>query len=288
MTPFLGEVFGTMILIIFGGGVVAGVVLKHSKAEASGWIVVTFGWAMGVAMAIYAVGQFSGAHINPAVTISLAVIGEFPWSRVPGYVLAQILGAFIGAVVVWLHYYPHWEKTESQAAKLAVFSTDPAIIHTPSNLMSEIIGTFVLVLGVLAIGANEFTQGLNPLIIGLLILAIGLSLGGTTGYAINPARDLGPRLAHHLLPVAGKGGSNWKYAWVPIVGPLIGGVAGGLFYRYVFIEGSPLALAIALVVVLTCLIIEFVFAKRWTRLHPSSPRISAIGTPSTSDASGRD
>ncbi|TFH85105.1 aquaporin family protein [Billgrantia azerbaijanica] len=262
MTPFLGEVFGTMILIIFGGGVVAGVVLQQSKAEASGWIVITFGWGLGVAMAIYAVGQFSGAHINPAVTLGLAVIGEFPWARVPAYVLAQAIGAFLGAVVVWLHYYPHWERTSSQEAKLAVFCTAPAVPHTPSNLMSEIIGTFVLVLGVLAIGANEFTEGLNPLIIGLFILAIGLSLGGTTGYAINPARDLGPRLAHCLLPIAGKGGSNWKYAWVPVVGPLIGGVAGALFYRHVFISGSTLAMLLALAVIVACLFGEYLFVRR--------------------------
>ena len=267
MTPFLGEIFGTMILIIFGGGVVAGVLLKHSKAEASGWIVITFGWGLGVAMAIYAVGAISGAHINPAVTLGLAVIGEFPWAKVPIYVLGQLIGAFLGAVVVWLHYYPHWEKTKSQGAKLAVFCTDPAIEHTPSNLMSEIIGTFVLVLGILAIGANEFTEGLNPLIIGLFILAIGLSLGGTTGYAINPARDLGPRLAHCLLPIAGKGGSNWKYAWIPVVGPLIGGVAGGLFYRHVFVEGSTLALMVALTVIVAALGVDFVVEKRWSTRH---------------------
>ncbi|AXY41311.1 MIP/aquaporin family protein [Halomonas sp. JS92-SW72] len=264
MTPFLGEIFGTMILIIFGGGVVAGVLLKHSKAEASGWIVITFGWGLGVAVAIYAVGGISEAHINPAVTLGLAVIGEFPWARVPVYVLGQLIGAFTGAVVVWLHYYPHWEKTESQGAKLAVFCTEPAIDHTPSNLMSEVIGTFVLVLGVLAIGANEFTEGLNPLIIGLFILAIGLSLGGTTGYAINPARDLGPRLAHFLLPIAGKGGSNWKYAWIPVVGPLVGGVAGALFYRHVFINGSTPAMMIALAVILACLSVDLVVEKRWS------------------------
>lgn len=269
MTPFLGELFGTMILIIFGGGVVAGVVLKRSKAEASGWIVITFGWGLGVAMAIYAVGQFSGAHINPAVTVGLAVIGEFPWRMVPLYVLAQLIGAFLGAVVVWLHYYPHWQATQDQGAKLAVFCTDPAIPHTPSNLMSEIIGTFVLVLGVLAIGANEFTQGLNPLVIGLFILAIGLSLGGTTGYAINPARDLGPRLAHFLLPIAGKGRSNWTYAWIPVVGPLIGGAAGGLFYRHVFIDGSTLAMSLALAVIVACLAVDFIVERRWTKRHPA-------------------
>lgn len=249
MTPFLGELIGTMILIIFGGGVVAGVVLKGSKAEASGWIVITLGWGLGVAMAIYTVGQFSGAHINPVVTVSLAAIGEFPWRLVPLYVIAQLIGAFVGALVVWLHYFPHWEATEDADAKLAVFCTAPAIAHAPANLISEIIGSFVLVLGVLAIGANTFSEGLNPLIIGLLIVAIGLSLGGTTGYAINPARDLGPRLAHFLLPIAGKGGSHWKYAWVPVVGPLLGGIAGALFYRHVFIENSGLAVGVALGIV---------------------------------------
>ncbi|MDN3555448.1 MIP/aquaporin family protein [Halomonas maura] len=263
MTPFLGEIFGTMILIIFGGGVVAGVLLKRSKAEASGWIVITLGWGLGVAMAIYAVGGVSGAHINPAVTLGLAVIGEFPWAEVPVYVLGQLIGAFLGAVMVWLHYYPHWERTESQEAKRAVFCTDPAIDHPPSNLMSEIIGSFVLVLGILAIGANEFTEGLNPLIIGLFILAIGLSLGGTTGYAINPARDLAPRLAHCLLPIPGKGGSNWKYAWIPVVGPLVGGVAGALFYRHVFLDGSRLGLMIALAAIVVALGIDFVIEKRW-------------------------
>jgi len=270
MSPFLGEIFGTMILIIFGGGVVAGVLLKHSKAAAGGWIVITFGWGLGVAMAIYAVGQISGAHINPAVTVSLAVIGEFPWSRVPIYLLGQMIGAFLGAVIVWLHYYPHWEATEDKAAKLAVFCTDPAIRHWPSNLLSEIIGSFVLVLGILSIGANTFTDGLNPLIIGLLILAIGLSLGGTTGYAINPARDLAPRLAHWLLPIAGKGDSNWKYAWIPVVGPLIGGVAGGLFYRHVFVDGSSLAMAIALAVIVVCLALDVIVERRWSHRHAGS------------------
>ncbi|WP_227370740.1 MIP/aquaporin family protein [Halomonas sp. M20] len=272
MTPFLGELFGTMILIIFGGGVVAGVVLKRSKAEASGWIVITFGWGLGVAMAIYAVGDISGAHINPAVTVGLAVIGEFSWALVPAYISGQMIGAFIGAVVVWLHYYPHWQVTEDKDAKLAVFCTDPAIPHTPSNLMSEIIGTFVLVLSVLAIGANEFTEGLNPLIIGLLVLAIGLSLGGTTGYAINPARDLGPRLAHFLLPVAGKGGSNWKYAWIPVVGPLIGGASGGLFYQHVFVDGSALGMAIALIAILACLSTDFIAERWWSKRHALPPK----------------
>jgi glycerol uptake facilitator protein len=234
MSAFLGEVIGTMILIIFGGGVVAGVVLKGTKSENSGWIVITMAWGLGVATAVYAVGGISGAHLNPALTIGLALIGEFAWSQVPSYIVAQMIGAFIGATLVWLHYYPHWKETKDQGAKLAVFSTGPAIRHTPANLFSEILGTFVLVMGILAIGANQFTEGLNPLIVGFLIVVIGLSLGGTTGYAINPARDLAPRIAHFLLPIAGKGSSDWKYSWIPVVGPIIGGGLGALFYAAVF------------------------------------------------------
>ncbi|WP_338787825.1 MIP/aquaporin family protein [Metabacillus sp. FJAT-53654] len=244
MSPFLGEVIGTMILIIFGGGVVGGVVLNKSKAQNSGWIVITMGWGFAVAFGAYAVGSVSGAHLNPAVTIGFASIGEFPWADVPAYVAAQIIGAFIGATIVWLYYYPHWKATEDQGAKLAVFSTDPAIPHTPSNLISEVLGTAILVFGLLSIGANEFTEGLNPIIVGFFITAIGLSLGGTTGYAINPARDLGPRIAHFLLPIAGKGTSNWKYAWIPVVGPILGGVLGAQFHQALFVSGSINALYI--------------------------------------------
>lgn len=234
MSAFMGELIGTMLLIIFGSGVVAGVVLNKTKSQDAGWIVVTMGWGLGVAIAVYAVGNVSGAHLNPAVTIGLAVIGEFPWSDVSKYILAQMIGAFLGATIVWIHYLPHWEETKDQATKLAVFSTGPAISNTWANLMSEIIGTFVLVFSILAIGTNEFTQGLNPLIVGFLIVAIGLSLGGTTGYAINPARDLGPRIAHFLLPIAGKGDSDWKYAWIPVVGPIIGGIIGAFCFSSLF------------------------------------------------------
>lgn len=235
MSAFVGEVVGTMILIILGGGVVGGVTLNKSNAKDSGWIVITMGWGLAVAIAVYAVGQISGAHINPAVTLGLAIAGNFPWSKVPEYILAQMIGAFLGACIVYLHYLPHWRATEDKATKLGVFSTGPAIPHTFSNLLSEIIGTFVLVLGLQAIGANKFTEGLNPLIVGFLIVAIGLSLGGTTGYAINPARDLGPRIAHALLPIVGKGDSNWGYAWIPVVGPILGGMFGALFYNAVFL-----------------------------------------------------
>ncbi|GKV66266.1 MULTISPECIES: MIP/aquaporin family protein [unclassified Sporosarcina] len=254
MTPFVGELIGTMILIIFGGGVVGGVVMKKSKAEGAGWIVITVGWGLAVAMGVYAVGGVSGAHLNPAVTVGLATIGDFAWADVPMYIVAQMLGAIAGAVIVYLQYLPHWKETEDKEAKLAVFATSPAIRHPLSNLTSEIIGTFVLLLGLLSIGANEFTEGLNPLIVGALIIAIGVSLGGTTGYAINPARDLGPRIAHFFLPISGKGTSDWGYAWIPIVGPVLGGAFGALFYRQFFIRENSLAFWIVGAIVLAVLL----------------------------------
>ncbi len=237
MSPFIGEVIGTMILIIFGSGSVANVLLSKSKAQNSGWIVIATGWGLGVAMAIYVAGQFSGAHINPAVTIGLAAAGEFPWADVPLYIIGQMVGAFIGAVLVYLHFLPHWKETESADFKLAVFCTGPQIRKPASNLLTEIIGTFILVLGVMGIVANGYPDGWNPLVVGFLVWAIGLSLGGPTGYAINPARDLGPRIAHALLPIPGKRDSDWEYSWVPIVGPIIGGVLGGLFYVWSLTTG---------------------------------------------------
>lgn len=233
MSPYLAEFIGTLILILLGDGVVAGAVLKGTKSENSGWIVIVITWGLTVALAIYAVGSYSGAHINPAVTIALAFNGSFPWDQVPGYCLAQLLGAFTGAVLVWIHYLPHWKGTEDQSAKLAVFCTAPAIRNTLSNFISEFIGTMVLVLGLLFIGANSFADGLNPLIVGVLISTIGFGLGGTTGFAINPARDLGPRIAHFLLPIAGKGTSDWSYSWIPVLGPIAGGVAGALIYQLI-------------------------------------------------------
>jgi len=230
MTNFLAELIGTAMLLLLGNGVVAGVVLRGTKNENAGWIVITFGWALAVTFAIFAVGGLSGAHINPAVTISLAVAGDFDWALVPEYVAGQLCGAFLGAALVYLHYLPHWGRTEDQGAKLAVFCTAPAVRHTTGNFISEFIGTAVLMFGLMAIGANRFAEGLNPIVVGALVLAIGLSLGGTTGYAINPARDLGPRLAHALLPIPGKGSSDWGYAWIPVVAPLAGGVAGTLAY----------------------------------------------------------
>src|ERR671912_2112601 len=234
MTAYIGEFIGTMILIILGDGVVAGVLLRNSKAENSGWIVITFGWGMAVAIAVYCVGQFSTAHINPAVTIGLAASGQFDWALVPGYIIAQFIGAFIGAVIVWLAYLAHWGETEDEGLKLGVFCTAPAIYNTPANVITEIIGTFVLVFGVLGIFGNDLAPGLAPLLVGLLVLGIGLSLGGPTGYAINPARDLGPRIAHAVLPIAGKGGNDWGYAWIPVVGPIIGGILGGVLFTLLF------------------------------------------------------
>ncbi|PPA71981.1 MIP/aquaporin family protein [Jeotgalibacillus proteolyticus] len=274
MGGFLAEIIGTAILIVFGAGVCANVNLKKSFAFNGGWIVIAFGWGLGVAMAVYAVGQFSGAHLNPAVTLGLAFNGDFPWNEVPSYVIAQMIGAIIGASIIWMHFLPHWKATEDPATKLGVFSTGPAIPHFFSNLLSEIIGTFILVLGILSIGANEFTEGLNPFIVGMLIVAIGLSLGGTTGYAINPARDLGPRIAHFILPIAGKGPSNWGYSWVPVLGPVLGGSLAGLFYRSVFMGDTTIWLFIMVAVTVVCLLLMLVIDKRETQ-HKKEEQISA-------------
>jgi glycerol uptake facilitator protein len=254
MEIFTSELIGTAILILLGDGVVAGVLLAQSKAENAGWIVITFGWGMAVAIAVYAVGQFSGAHINPAVTIGFAITDITPWDDVPTYLAGEFAGAFIGAVLVYLAYLPHWRPTEDPGLKLAVFSTAPAIRNKAQNLLTEIIGTFLLLFGVLAIVGHfteEVSGGLGeaalttalgqsfvPLLIGLLVFGIGLSLGGPTGYAINPARDLGPRIAHAVLPIPGKRDPDWDYAWVPVVGPLIGGSLGAITYQALFAPGT--------------------------------------------------
>jgi glycerol uptake facilitator protein len=247
MDTYVAEMIGTMILILLGDGVVANALLTRSKGQNGGWIVITVGWGVAVALAIYAVGRVSGAHLNPAVTIALASIGSFQWADVPGYIAAQLIGAFLGAVLVWVTYLPHWALTEDRAMKLGVFSTGPAVHHTAANFVTEAIGTAMLLFGVLAIGANAqgwvqagqvdlsqvFSRALQPLLVGILVLGIGLSLGGPTGYAINPARDLGPRLAHAILPIAGKGPSDWSYSWIPVVAPIVGGVAGAMLYSFV-------------------------------------------------------
>jgi glycerol uptake facilitator protein len=241
MTPFAAELIGTAILIVLGNGVVANVVLGKTKGHGAGWIVITFGWGMAVYVGVFCSQKFSGAHLNPAVTIAMAVAerNEFPWSRVPTYIGGQMLGAFFGAVIVYFFYRPHFRATDDADAKLGCFCTAPNIRNLPTAFFCEVVGTFVLVFPIflmvdpsiaLDLGAParpNATLGLGALgalPVGLLVLAIGLSLGGTTGYAINPARDLAPRLAHALLPIPGKRDSDWGYAWIPVVGPLLGGV----------------------------------------------------------------
>ena len=235
---FLAEVLGTAVLILLGDGVVAGVLLAKSKAQNSGWIVITMGWGLAVFSGVIVAGAISGAHLNPAVTLAVALNGGLPWGEVPVYWAGQMLGAFIGAVLVFLHYYPHWVETESADLKLAVFSTGPAIRSTTWNFVSEVIGTFVLVFVIFAIGGHGASglAALGALPVALLVVVIGLSLGGTTGYAINPARDLVPRIAHFLLPIPGKRDSDWSYAWIPVIAPLLGGALAWLVYRYGFTD----------------------------------------------------
>jgi glycerol uptake facilitator protein len=236
-SPFLGEFMGTLVLVLLGNAVNAGVLLKKSKAENSGWIVITAGWAFAVMCGVFvaiACGS-SDAHLNPAVTLGFAVRSS-DFSKLWPYLAAQMLGAFAGAILVWIHYLPHWAQTPDAASKLACFSTSPAIRNVATNLISEIIGTFVLVFVVGAIFSKAVAGpglafGLGPYLVGSLVWGVGLSLGGTTGYAINPARDLGPRLAHTILPITGKGSSDWGYAGIPVVGPLIGGALAGLLMR---------------------------------------------------------
>jgi glycerol uptake facilitator protein len=232
LNTFIAELIGTALLILLGDGVVANVVLKGTKGEKSGWIVITFGWAMGVFIGVFSIAKFSGAHLNPAVTLALALAGKFSWSNVPSYIIAQMLGASIGAFLVWLHYRDHFGATENKNLKLAVFCTGPEIRNIPVNFISEVIGTFVLVFAVLHLSAPSVGLGsIDALPVALVVLAIGLSLGGTTGYAINPARDLGPRIIHAILPIpGGKRDSDWKYAWIPVLAPLAGGAFAALIY----------------------------------------------------------
>ncbi|HVM87731.1 MAG TPA: MIP/aquaporin family protein [Puia sp.] len=243
MTPFLGELTGTALLITLGGGVVANVVLNKTKGNNGGWIVITFGWAMAVYVGVFVATPYSGAHLNPAVTIGLAVAGKFEWSLVGSYIAAQIIGAMIGAFVVWITYRQHFNETDDTDGKLAVFSTGPAIRNPIDNLISEIVGTFVLIFAVLYITSPTIhfnnadgkmgLGAIGALPVAFLVLAIGLSLGGTTGYAINPARDLGPRIMHFILPIGKKRDSDWGYAWIPIIGPVIGGVLAALLFKLI-------------------------------------------------------
>ncbi len=236
MSIFVAELIGTAILILLGNGVVATDLLENSKGKGTGWVLITIGWAVAVFVAVFIVAPYSGAHINPAVTIGLAVAGKVEIALIPIYLSAQLLGAALGSFLVWVHYRPHFALTKDPDLILAVHSTGPAIKSTIDNLISEIIGTFVLVFAVFYIsgakvGDAEASLGsLDALPVALVVLAIGMSLGSTTGYAINPARDLGPRIMHAILPIKNKGGSDWGYAWIPVVGPIIGGVLAAIAF----------------------------------------------------------
>ena len=230
MTIFFAELVGTLLLILLGDGVVANVVLKNSKGNGAGWMVITTGWAFAVAIPALIFGSYSGAHFNPALTIALAVIGKVAWSQVPIYIAGQFIGGFLGAVLVFIFNYDHFKCSDNKADKLGVFCTGPAVRNNLINFLCEAIGTFVLVFGILGMGAQNLTNGMGTLFVGFLIWSIGLSLGGTTGYAINPARDLAPRIAHALLPIPNKGDSDWGYAWIPVIAPIIGGALGAVCY----------------------------------------------------------
>jgi glycerol uptake facilitator protein len=248
MSPYVAEFVGTFLLILLGNGVVANVLLTNTKGHGTGWIVITFGWGMAVFVAVFCVGDISGAHINPAVTLGLAAAGVFSWQQVPGFLAAQMVGAIFGAILVYLFYKDHYPLTSDRGLKLATFCTAPQVRNTGSNLFCEAIATFVLVFAVLSMAVpeiifesdSEALAGLSSgqiglgaigaLPVGLLVFAIGLCLGGTTGYAINPARDLGPRIAHAILPIAGKGESDWGYSWIPVMGPITGGILAAVVY----------------------------------------------------------
>ena len=233
MNPLFAEFIGTAMLVLLGNGVVANVILQKTKGFNSGLVVIAIGWAMAVFVAVFCTAAASGGHLNPVVTIALAVANKFPWAQVPGYILAQMAGGMMGAFLVWVVYYKHFAETTCQDAKLAVFCTGPAIRNTYGNLASEAIATFVLVFAVLNMAAPKVGLGaMNALPVGLLVLGIGVSLGGTTGYAMSPARDLGPRIMHAILPIPGKRDSDWKYAWVPVIGPLLGAVSAALLFSY--------------------------------------------------------
>jgi glycerol uptake facilitator protein len=249
MTEFLSEAIGTFVLILFGCGLNAGLSLNKSFSNKNGnsWSVGTLGWGLAVTLGVYA-GKYSGAHINPAVTIGLLSSGEIELFKALEYIAGQCLGAFVACFLVYIHYLPHWSKTEDKKVKLGVFATSPSILSKWSNLNSELIGAFILLFGLKFIGINDFAQGLNPIIVGALVCAIGISLGGTTGYAINPVRDFIPRVSHFILPIKGKGDSNFKYSWVPIIGPIVGGILGVNIYEYLFENTVSLYLYISLLI----------------------------------------
>jgi len=240
MTPFIAEIIGTAVLILLGNGVVANVVLKDTKGNNGGWIVITTSWAFAVFVGVLIAGPYSGAHLNPAVTLSLAIAGKFPWADVPTYIAGEFIGAMIGAFLVWVIYKDHFDRTEDGGAKMAAFCTSPAIRNLPSNFISEVIGTFILIISILYITGAEITGNHQPIGLGsigalpvsIVVWVIGLALGGTTGYAINPARDLGPRIIHAILPIRQKAGSDWGYAWIPVVAPIVGASLAAALYLF--------------------------------------------------------
>jgi glycerol uptake facilitator protein len=233
MNPFIGEIIGTMLLIILGQGVVANVLLNKTKGNNSGWLVITTGWAIAVFVGVFCVGSISGAHLNPAITLALAITGKFSWQNVPLYIMGQMIGAMTGASLNWIQYRQHFDATNDPDLKLGVFCTSPAIRSFVNNLISEIIGTFILVFAVLYMAAHNVGLGaISALPVALVVLGIGLSLGGTTGYAINPARDLGPRIMHAILPIKNKRDSDWNYSVIPVLGPVIGSIIASYLYIY--------------------------------------------------------
>lgn len=234
MSVYIAEFIGVAIIVFLGCGVLAGNSLKKSGANGAGNVAINLAWAAAVTLAVYTVGDISGGHFNPAVTIAFAIQGTFDWALVPGYLLSQVLGGMFGALLVYLQYLPHWEATEDETVKLTVFVTAPAIRNKFTNFISEFLGTFALVFVVLALGINDFAAGVNPLAVGCLIFVLGTSLGGVTGNAINPARDLGPRIAHFLLPIPGKGISDFKYGWIPVVAPIMGGSLGAMLHSALY------------------------------------------------------
>lgn len=234
MSHFWAELIGTMMLVTMGDAVVANVLLSKTKGNNSGLIIIASGWAFAVAIPVYIFGGISGAHFNPALTLGLATIDKFPWADVPTYILAQMIGGILGGVIVYIHYLPHWAATEDKDLKLAVFCTGPAIRNYPANFISEFIGTFILVFAILGLGTANMAAGFGALTVGILIWSIGVSLGGTTGYAINPARDLGPRIAHFILPIPGKRDSDWAYSWIPVIAPICGSIVAALVFKAIF------------------------------------------------------
>lgn len=234
MSCYLAEFIGTIMLMILGLGTCANNTLNKSKGQNSGWLSITIGWALAVAIPVMIFAPVSGAHLNPAITIGFAAAGKFPWYKVPGYLICQLLGAMIGTIIIWIIYLPHFNITENKETKLGVFCTGPAIRNYISNFFSEFIGTLILVFSILGCSTIKTQNGIGSLYIGFIFLVIGISLGGTTGYALNPARDLGPRIMYSILPIKNKGGSDWKYSWVPIVGPILGGLLGALLFKIIF------------------------------------------------------